>query len=245
MPEIPDAAETLFLEGALRLLQPRSGYRFSLDAPILADFIPCRAGDTLLDIGSGCGVIPLILHRKKAFRHVWAVEIQPGLAEMARRNVGANGAEGRVTVVEGDVRTLESPPLPDRVDAVFSNPPYRAVGRGRTNPHPGKAIARHEFTLALPELFRAAGRFLGETGVFHLIHLAERQAEILTVAGAAGFAPSVHRPVFSRAGDPAPTLVLLSFRKGGGVSAPECRPPLAIYDAPGRYAPEFLGMITP
>ena len=245
MPELPDAAETLFLDGVLRLLQPRSGYRFSLDAPLLADFVHCHPGDTLLDIGTGCGVIPLILHRKKVFRHVWAVEIQPELAELARRNVRANGAEGRMTVVEGDVRALGSPPLPGRVDAVFSNPPYRAVGRGRTNPHPGKALARHEFTLALPELFRAAARFLPEQGAFHLVHLAERQAEILAVAGEAGFTPAVIRPVFSRAGDAAPILVLLSFRKGGGASAPERRTPLVIHDAPGRYAPEFLGMITP
>ena len=245
MPELPDAAETLFLEGSLRLLQPRSGYRFSLDAPILADFVPCQPDATLLDIGSGCGVIPLILHRKKVFRHAWAVEIQPGLAELARRNVRANGAAGQVTVVEGDVRTLGSPPLPGCVDAVVSNPPYRAVGRGRTNPHPGKALARHEFTLALPELFRAAARFLPEQGAFHLVHLAERQAEILAVAGEAGFAPAVVRPVFSRAGEAAPILVLLSFRKGGGASEPKCLAPLVIHDAPGRYAPEFLAMITP
>ena len=113
--------ETLdaFYHGRVRVLQKKKGYRFSVDAPLLADFIRTRADDEALDLGTGSGIISLLLS-VKPFRRIAALEIQAGLADLARRNVEINGLGDRIEVVEGDLRAYEPG---RRFDLIFSNPP--------------------------------------------------------------------------------------------------------------------------
>ena len=137
----PDA-ETLgaFFHGRIRILQPKKGYRFSVDAPLLADFIRTRPEDEALEIGTGSGVISLLLSLKP-FRKITAIEIQAGLAGLARRNVELNGLGGRIEVVEADLRTFE----PGRTfDLIFSNPPYIRKATGFLGASAEKSAAKHE-----------------------------------------------------------------------------------------------------
>lgn len=234
---------TNFLGGTLRIWQRQRGYRFSLDAPILADFLECAPHDTLLEIGTGSGVIPLVLLRTKPFGVVHTVEIQPGLAELARRNVEENGGEGRIVVHHGDIRTMGTPPLPLRADVVFSNPPYRRVGHGKLNPDPEKATARHELTLTAEELLDAADRFLAPTGRLFLIHLPERERDVAEAAARRGLHLQVRRQVRSFPEDPDPRMVLLRF---GREPIPLLEPsPLVVFLRKSTYTPEFNRIISP
>jgi tRNA1Val (adenine37-N6)-methyltransferase len=234
---------TAFLGGRLQLEQPARGYRFSLDAPLLAHFIRCNPNDTLLEIGTGVGIIPLILSLRRSFRILFAVEIQSGLAEMARRNIRRNGAEDRIQVIQADIRKPDIPGLPERVDVVFANPPYRRVGDGRLNPQFEKAAARHELLLDLPMLMQAADRHLGPDGRFFLTHLPVREEEVCREARRHDLYLQRRREVFSCAADRAPFLVLLHFSRHPASAASE--PPLHVHGAGRTYSPEFEGIISP
>jgi tRNA1Val (adenine37-N6)-methyltransferase len=235
---------TRFLDGALELLQPERGYRFAADAPILADFVRPRPGDQLVEIGAGCGVIPLILFVKKKFRRIDAVEIQPELAACARANVRRHGAGDAIRIVEADVRTLDPAAVDAPVDAVFANPPYRRVGAGLLNPDAGRAAARHELTLDLPALFAAARRFLGPAGRFDLVHLWERRGETAAAAAAAGFHLARRREVLPFPDSRRPRLLLTSWAPAAPPGGPVAEPPLAVHERPGVYTAAFRRIIS-
>jgi tRNA1Val (adenine37-N6)-methyltransferase len=233
---------TDFLDGRLRLEQPARGYRFSLDAPILADFLQFGPDDVLLEIGTGVGIIPLILFVRRPFQRIYAVEVQPRLVELAQRNVRANHAQESIRIIRADIRDPQLPGVPERVDAVFANPPYRRVGEGLLNPDPERAAARHELLLDLPSLMRSASRRLGDDGQLCLTHLPGREPEVTREAARRGFHLLRRREVFSFPGDPQPFLVLLHWARKPG--APQTLPPLHVYAAEKEYSAEFRRIIS-
>ncbi|MBN2124670.1 MAG: methyltransferase, partial [Deltaproteobacteria bacterium] len=130
------------MDGRLKIIQSRTGYRFSIDAVLLSEFVSTRPGDVLVDLGTGCGIIPLILLLSRPVRFAVGLEIQETLAAQASRNARLNGFGDRLAVVLGDIR---NPPLaPLSADLVLCNPPYRRRDSGRINPDPERAAARHE-----------------------------------------------------------------------------------------------------
>jgi tRNA1(Val) A37 N6-methylase TrmN6 len=179
-PEIilgPDEALDLFLGGRLKLIQPKRGYRFSIDAVFLSRFATVRSGDVVMDLGTGCGVIPLILLLTKPVGHVFGLEVQEGLISQAARNARLNGFEKRMDVVKGDMR---HPPFASGIaNLVVCNPPYRKIRSGRINPDPQKAIARHELLASPDDILRAAAVLLSKKGRFALVYPAGRLAEML------------------------------------------------------------------
>jgi tRNA1Val (adenine37-N6)-methyltransferase len=245
MTDEPEITLTHFLGRRLRVWQPRHGYRFALDAPLLADFIRCGPAETILEAGTGCGIVPLLLAFRTVFRKLTAVELQPELAELARRNMVENGMAEKVAVLDGDIRQMSAPPLPDQVDQIIANPPYRKVGQGRLNPLGQKAAARHELFLSWPDLLKVAGERLAGEGSLSVVHLAERERELLAQA-AGRFQLVRRRRVFSFPGDAAPRLVLLHWRKRPCFERPvEEMPPLVIHDRPQFYSTEFQRIIDP
>src|SRR6185436_475233 len=173
--------------GAVRFSQPQYGYRFSADAVALAEFAQASATDTVLDLCSGCGVVPILMGQRSPFRYGVGVEFDPELAALARRNVTQLHLEDKIHIVQGDVRFLGprdlqiiSPAVSSgRFDAITSNPPYWPVDHGRLNPNLQKAAARHEVFLKLEEALAAAQRFLKPGGRLYLCHLESRKDEIL------------------------------------------------------------------
>jgi len=141
--EQEETLDTLF-GGKLKILQKRQGYRFSIDALLLAHFAQPAPDDRILELGTGCGVIPLILFYRRKAQKIIAVEIQPSLADLARRNAALNRCSSKFQILEDDLRHLEKRFGRGSFDRVLANPPYRKVGSGRINPHEEKAIARHE-----------------------------------------------------------------------------------------------------
>lgn len=234
---------TPFLAGALQLWQPERGYRFSLDAPLLAEFIQCRPGARMLEIGCGTGIISLILFRKKKCGPVVAVELQEELASLARENVLRNGAAGQIEVICGDIRQLGAPPLPPAVDIIFTNPPYRPVGAGLLNPDPRKAAARHELFLNLQELMQIAGERLTPDGDLYLIHLAGRETAVRQAAAGQGLHLRTRRAVHSSPRHPEPQLILFHFSRQP--LPVHDLPPFFIYGKEGVHSAEFHRIISP
>jgi tRNA1Val (adenine37-N6)-methyltransferase len=191
VPLRPGESVDAFMEGRLRMIQSTKGYRFSIDAVLLSQFVTTGPGDRVVDLGAGCGVIALMLLRTRDVHRVICLEIQPGLAEQASRNAALNGFEDRMSVILGDIR---HPPLTASIaDVVVCNPPYRPPRSGKTNPHPEKAIARHEIMASLNDVLGAAGRLLKPKGRITMVYPAARLAELLVKMRSFDFEPKKMR----------------------------------------------------
>ena len=176
-----------FLDGRLRVIQSRTGYRFSVDALLLADFVSIRKGDRVLDLGTGCGIIPLVLLRSRGAGSVVGLEIQESLAFQASRNARLNELQDRLAVVRGDLRR---PPLKHgSFQAAVCNPPYRRASSGRINPDRERAVARHEILATLDDILRNARLLLRGKGRLALIHPAERLTDLLARMRGLGLEP--------------------------------------------------------
>lgn len=175
----PDADETLdvFLDGRLKLIQPRNGYRFSIDAVLLAEFATVKAEDRLIDLGTGCGIMPLILLLKHGLKKAVGLEIQTVLAGLAGRNAVLNGFSDKMQVIVCDIRQL--PLTAGSADLVICNPPYRRKESGRVNPDLQKAIARHEIMTSLNDILSAGSKLLRVKGRMAMVYPAVRLADIL------------------------------------------------------------------
>ena len=175
---LPGECLDQFMGGHLRLIQSKDGYRFSIDAVMLADFVTTRPEDTVIDLGTGCGIIPLLLLLKKNIQHAIGLEIQHELAFQAIRNAILNGFEARMEVVVGDIK---DPPFHGKIaDVVVCNPPYRGVKSGRINPDPRRAIARHELLATTDDILAATKGLLRKKGRFALVYPSVRLADILS-----------------------------------------------------------------
>jgi len=179
----PSSDETLdtFFDRRIQILQKKRGYRFSVDAILLAQFSKIRKNEKVIDLGTGCGILPLLLsHQTKAHSFV-GVEIQEGLAELAKRNVLLNRLEDRISILQNDFRKLKTIFPPESFDVVLSNPPYRKYRTGRMNPTQEKAIARHELHGTLEDLASIASYLLPTKGRCYLIFPALRTVDLLIV----------------------------------------------------------------
>jgi tRNA1Val (adenine37-N6)-methyltransferase len=229
-----------FFNGRLKVHQARDGYRFSIDAVLLADAVHPKAGQSIIDLGTGCGIIPLIL----AFRYpgvvIHGVEMQTELAELADLNVTANGLQDRIQVIHKDVRRLNHDDTQGLGDWIIANPPYRRPLSGRINPNSQKALARHEIALDLAQLIQTAKRMLKTRGRLATIYPAERITDLLTGMRSAAIEPKWLRGIYSHEGEAA-KLVLVQGVKAGRPGL-TLAPPLVIYQDDGAYTPVVQAM---
>jgi tRNA1Val (adenine37-N6)-methyltransferase len=238
---IPPNAEHLTLDsvlgGRLTVVQPKKGYRFSVDALLLADFVEVRPGWSVVDLGAGSGVIGLILACRMGRGRVIAVERQPELAAAARLSADRNPGLDFFQVLELDWSSLTPDLTGGPVDAAVVNPPYRRVGSGRINPNRQQAEARHEIMGDLASAASAAARVLSQNGRLSVIYPAVRLVELTLALDRAGLTPKRMRMVHSRMDEEA-RLVLVEARPGAGRQL-TVLPPLLLYGGPGRdYTPE-------
>jgi tRNA1Val (adenine37-N6)-methyltransferase len=228
--------------GRLTVMQPSSGYRFALDALLLADFARVRSGQRIVDLGAGVGVVALALAVRMERGRVMAVEIQPRLAACARENVRENRLESVVEVWEMDWKNLDQARIGGPVQHVVANPPYRRVGTGRLSPDPEEAVARHEIKGSLVSAAATAARLLEAGGLFTAIYPATRLVSLLTVLEARGLAPKRLRLVHSRSNETA-RLALVEARLGGGEEL-EILSPLWVYQEDNRYSEEVEALLS-
>lgn len=225
--------ETLdsFYRGRILVLQKKKGYRFSVDAPLLADFIQTRTEDEILELGTGTGIISLLLSIKP-FKHITAVEIQEPLADLAQRNVRINGLEKRITVVREDLRKFRRE---KKFDVIFSNPPYLRKGEGHLSSSEEKSIAKHELMCDIFDIMGKTGELLAKKGSAFFIFQTKRNEEFLQAVERNGMKMESIRFVHPKKEDPS-NLFLASCRFS---AERETRlPPFILYDEKGNYTPE-------
>ncbi len=232
-----------FFNGRVRVNQDRSGYRFSIDAVLLAYYARPRPDDKIIDLGTGCGIIPVILAHRHPGITLYGIEVQKTLAEIASLNAKENRMSDRITIIEKDLKLLESQMVSGPVDLVVSNPPYRRVRSGRINFDPQRAIARHEITATLLDVVQAAHRVLRNSGRLVMIFPAERIIDLIFQMRSSSIEPKHLQMVYSEITMGA-TLVLIEGRKGGRPGM-KVDPPLTIYHQDGSYTDAVLKMFAP
>jgi tRNA1Val (adenine37-N6)-methyltransferase len=213
----PSSDETLdtFLDGSLQLLQKKKGYRFSLDAVLLHRFVKIKRNEKVIDLGTGCGILPLLLARTTKARSFVGVEIQEGLEELARKNVALNHLLPRVSILHQDFRELRQTFPAAAFDVVLSNPPYRKCRTGRINPSAEKAIARHEIKGSLEEMISVASYLLPPRGRCYLIYPAARVVDLLVILRSHRLEPKRLQFVHSRVEEGATFLLSESVKESG------------------------------
>lgn len=239
----PDETEDTFFNGRLRVFQHREGYRFSIDAVLLAAFSSPKPADRIVDMGTGCGIMPLIIGSRHPETRIVGVEIQPDLAELARWNVEVNGFHERITIIQDDMRQLSSKTVSGPVDLVICNPPYRKSRSGRINPHSERAVARHEILMSLPDMTAAASRILAISGRIAVIYPVERITDLLIHLRSVNIEPKRIQTVHSHIQDSA-RLVLVSGVKEGRPGAAVLEP-LVIFQPDGSYSRSVQAMFDP
>ncbi|MCD8123700.1 MAG: tRNA1(Val) (adenine(37)-N6)-methyltransferase [Lachnospiraceae bacterium] len=223
--------------GGYRILQHPEKPCFGMDAVLLSDFTHVKPGETVLDLGTGTGILPILLAAKTEGRHFMGLEIQSGLAEMARRSVGLNALETRVSVEEGDLREASARFGRSVFDVVVSNPPYMKEEHGRMNPGDARAMARHEISCTLEDVARETARVLRVGGRFYLVHRPRRLGEIFEKLHRYRLEPKRMRLVYPYV-DREANLVLLEAVRGGKPGM-KVEAPLIIYREPGCYTREM------
>ncbi len=212
----------------LKIVQKKTGYRFSIDAVLLAAFVVLKKHERLLDIGSGCGIIPIYIAKKGCTNNMTGVEIQRDLYETAQKNRAINECEKHIHFINADIRSLLKDMKKTPFHVIVSNPPYTKRQSGRMCPGHSRLLARCEETLDLEALASAASALLLEKGRFYIIYPARRFGELVHAAESRRLALKRLRPVYPRRDEKA-NLVLAEFVKDGGVGA-TIEKPLYVYD---------------
>ena len=222
--------------GHLRLYQKKRGYRYSIDSILLADFATIRPAARVIDLGTGNGVLPLILVYRHPSILVTGVEIQRQMAERAARNIRLNGYQDRVVIAQMDIASAVERFKPESFDSVICNPPYRQATSGRLSLSSERQIARHELKATLDDFVRAAAFLLKNKGSFACIQLADRIVDLVGAMRSAGFEPKRLRTVHAFY-DAKASLVLIEGVKAARKNI-DILPPLIIYDSAKNYTAE-------
>jgi len=225
------------------IIQKEGAFCFGMDAVLLSGFAEVRKGETAVDLGTGTGIIPILLEAKTEGKLFYGIEIQPEMADMARRSAEMNGLGEKVLILDGDIKELLTgtallpAELFGKTDVVTSNPPYMKESHGLRNPDDALAIARHEVACTLEDVCGAASRLLRCGGRFCMVHRPQRLPEIITAMKEARLEPKRMKLVYPYADREANMVLIEAVRDG----RPGCRVerPLIVYKEPGVYTDEI------
>lgn len=222
----------------LKLIQNSKKFCFGTDAVLLSHFASLKKGDNAVDLGTGTGIIPVLLAGRLADATIYGIEIQPEMAEMAKRSIQLNSLDDRIHIIEGDIK--EAPQIlgKGKFNLVVSNPPYKKAGSGIINPYDAKAIARHEILCTLEDILSAASKLLVSGGRFAMIHQTDRMMDILMGMRERRLEPKRIRLIHPHL-NKAPNLVLIEAMLHGRPHL-QWLPPLFIYNNEGKYTEELL-----
>jgi tRNA1Val (adenine37-N6)-methyltransferase len=237
----PKANETLDSIKNIKLLQAKDGYRFSVDALLLENFISANRLENGVELGSGSGIISILLAKRLKDTRIISVEIQEYLADRAKRNVRLNNVEEKVEIMSKDIKDLRKVFPTNSFDFAFSNPPFRRLKSGRLSISEERAVARHEMEITLADLVSTASYMLKHSGKFYLIYHPFRLVELISLLRKKRLEPKRMRFVHSRADEEA-KMVLIEAVKGSGTWL-KVDPPLYIYEKGNDYTPELIKIL--
>lgn len=219
------------------IIQDPKRFCFGIDAVLLSDFAKVKKNENVLDLGTGTGIVPILLEAKTQGAHFTGLEIQPESADMARRSVAYNHLEEKVSIVTGDICNASEIFGKQTMDVITTNPPYMIGQHGITNDADAKTIARHEVMCSLEDIVRESARVLKPNGRFYMVHRPFRLAEIMSLMVEYRLEPKRMRMVHPYV-DREPNMVLIEGMKGAK-SRMTVEKPLVVYKAPNEYTDEI------
>lgn len=220
-----------------RIIQDPERFCFGMDAVLLSGFAKAKEGDNVLDLGTGTGIIPILMEAKTRATHFTGLEIQSESADMAARSVKLNHLEEKIEIVIGDIKEAVSLFGAASFDVVTCNPPYMTEHHGLTNPKAPKAIARHELLCTLEDVISQAARLLKPGGNFYLVHRPFRLADIIVLLRQYKMEPKRMKMVYPFI-NKEPNMVLIEANRGGRARM-SVEKPLIVYREPGVYTDEI------
>lgn len=220
-----------------RIIQNPKKFCFGMDAVLLTGFAKAGKDDFLLDLGTGTGIIPLLMEAKYHCAHLVGLEIQEESADMAMRSVALNGLQEKIEIVTGDIKEADRIFKSASFDCITCNPPYMIGQHGITNPNDSKAIARHEICCTFEDIATQAAKLLKPGGHFFLVHRPFRLAEILVTLSEKHLEPKRMQLVYPYV-DKEPNMVLIEAVRGGKPRM-TVEKPLIVFEEPGVYMPEI------
>lgn len=221
----------------LKIIQKTDGFCFGMDAVLLSGFANVKRGEKVLDMGTGTGIIPILLSAKTEGKHFTALEIQEEIAKMARRSVEMNHLEEKIEIVNGDIKEASRIFGSASFDVVTTNPPYMNDAHGLKNPTEVKAISRHEVLCTLEDVVREGAKVLKSGGRMYMVHRPHRLIEIITAMKQYKMEPKRMCMVHPFK-DKEANMVLIEAVKGGG-SWLKMEAPIIVYKEPGVYTDEI------
>ena len=223
----------------LKIIQNEDGFCFGIDSVLLSDFAKGIKDNTIVaDLGTGTGIISILLSAKTKTKKIYGIEIQENVAEMAQRSVKLNQLEDRIEIVNEDIKIIRNRFGDCFFDAIVTNPPYKKDGSGLKNENISKVISRHETACTLEDIIKESFYVLKDKGEFYMVHRPDRLVDILYLMRENKIEPKVMRMVYSKQKEK-PVLVLIKGIKNGGQELINEKP-LYIYKEDGKYTDEIL-----
>jgi len=226
-----------YVLSGLELIQPRKGYRFSLDAVLLAYFPKMEGVNTAVDLGTGNGIIPLLLSLRSSSAHIIGVEVQDSMVERAKRTVKYNSLENRIEIIHADIRHIKNKMPGHFAELVVSNPPFWKKGEGKICENGEEAVARHELLVDMEQIILAANYILCPGGRLCIIQRADRLPEVVELLRKYRLNPEKLKAVHAFI-DREAKIFLIEARKNGRGKL-TILPPFIIYDKNGEYSEEI------
>lgn len=222
----------------LKIIQNKKWFCFGMDAVLLSDFVEFKKGATVVDLGTGTGIIPILLYGKRSPEKIYGIEIQSEVAEMAKRSIELNKIQEHVEILNIDMKQFDEHFEKNSIDVVVTNPPYIENNGGLVNPSDKKAISRHEIAINLEDVIKISSRLLKQYGQFYMVHRPQRLVDIITLLRKYKLEPKKMRFVHPREGE-RPNMVLIKAVKSGNVEL-IIDAPLYIYKSNEEYTDEIF-----
>lgn len=220
-----------------KIIQHAERFCFGMDAVLLSGFASEAKGENLLDLGTGTGIIPILMEAKTKINHLYGVEIQEESADMAKRSISLNHLNDKIDIINADIKEVGTLFAAASFDVVTCNPPYMVGKHGLTNPESAKAIARHEILCTFEDIVKQVEKVLKPGGHFYLVHRPFRLAELIVTLSKYKLEPKRMQLVYPYI-DKEPNMVLLEAVRGGK-SRLKVEKPLIVYKKSGEYMPEI------
>ena len=223
----------------LKIIQNTKGFCFGIDSVLLSDFAKgIKKNSTIVDIGTGTGIISILLSAKTDVRKIYGVEIQEDVENMAKRSVELNHLEDKIEIINTNIKNIFDFLEPNKIEAIVTNPPYMKLNTGAQNEERKKLISRHEVECTLEDIIQISYKLLKSNGAFYMVHRAERIVDILYYLRQYKLEPKVLRFIQSSVGKE-PNLALIKAVKNAGHQL-TLEKPLIIYNNDGEYTDEIL-----
>ncbi len=223
----------------LKIIQNENYFCFGMDSILLSDFAKeIKKDSTILDIGTGTGIISILLSKKTECKKIYAVEIQKEIADMAKRSIELNDLQNKIEIINDNITNIENLIEKNSIDAIVTNPPYKKKNSGIKNENINKLISRHEITASLDDFISNGSKILKDKGSFYMVNRPERLGEIIILFKKYKIEPKKLRMVYPKINSK-PNLVLIKGIKNAGEFL-DIEKPLIVYNEDNSYTDEIL-----